>query len=134
MKAYHGTTKENARKICAEGFSPDYFGQNGNHFGDGIYLTTTKKRARVYGSHVVTVEIDDTNIENLTDWYGAYMDACNAEFDKGTPQEEVNSAVGRGYREKYTQAGFAGISLSPPVGTGKEMVIYDTAVIKEVRQ
>lgn len=132
MIAYHGTTKENAKKICEEGFSPDYFGQNGNHFGDGIYLTTTKKRAKVYGSHVVTVEIDDTNIENLTDWYSDYMDACDAEFKKGTPQAEVNSAVGRSYQDKYTRLGFAGISISPPIGTGKELVIYDTKIILDV--
>lgn len=132
MKAYHGTTKENALKICEEGFSSEYFGKNGNHFGDGIYLASTKKRARLYGKVIICVELDESGLFQLDNWYPTYMERCRTEFEKGTPHEAVNSVVGKAYQDEYTHQGYTGILMPPPLGTGSEMVIFDTSIIQEI--
>lgn len=130
MIAYHGTTKENAVNICKDGFSQEHQGINGNHFGDGVYLTTTKKRAKLYGNHIVSVEIDETNLFLLENWYPDYMNACDQAYKNGSPEKAVNTAVGTQYKERYMALGHSGIIMPVLMGTGKEMVVYDPRIIK----
>lgn len=134
MIAYHGTTKANAESICRNGFSSEKEGSNGNHFGNGVYLATTKKRAKAYGKHVVSVEIDDSRLFLLEDWYAPYIESCTATFENGTAEKDVNSVVGEKYKTLYTELGYTGIALPVLLGTGKEMVIYDSTIIKSCWQ
>lgn len=58
MIAYHGTTKENKIKIIEEGFRSDTKIKQGKLYGDAIYFTTSRKRAKDFGSEVIKAEID----------------------------------------------------------------------------
>lgn len=130
MIVYHGTSKENAQKICQDGFSPEFQGTNGSHFGDGVYLTTTKKRAKLYGKTVVSVEIQGGNLATLDNWYQEYQQKCESTYQAGVPEDQVNTIVGNGYKTEFLTAGYAGVVLPVLMGTGKELVIYDAGVIQ----
>lgn len=62
LKLYHGTSKQAAEKILAEGFrlpeeSSDFF------YGRGLYFKKTIRGARMYGAVVLEVEIDVDPVE-----------------------------------------------------------------------
>jgi hypothetical protein len=133
MIAYHGTTKEKVMKIVKEGFSLEFQGENGSHFGKGIYLASTKKRAKAYGNCVLTVEFDESRMARLYGWLKEYTQKCQEVYEAGTPAEQVNTVVGEYYKELYTSKGYTGIIMDSVIGTAKEMVIYDTSVIKNIR-
>ncbi|PLS19291.1 hypothetical protein CVD28_02440 [Bacillus sp. M6-12] len=133
MIVYHGTTKEKAESIRKEGFSLEKQGENGSHFGNGVYLTTTKKRAKVYGKHIVSVEIDDTNLGTLKgDWLKSYQDKCQEVYEAGTPADSVNTVVGEFYKNLYSSQGNNGIILDSIIGTAKEIVVYDMSIIRHI--
>lgn len=132
MIVYHGTTKEKAESIVKNGFLIEKQGENGSHFGNGVYLTTTKKRAKVYGKSIVTVEIDESKLANLSDWLKEYKNKCQEFYEAGTPAEQVNTAVGEHYKKVYTEKGFTGILLDSIIGTAKEVVVYDMSIIQRV--
>ena len=132
MIVYHGTTKENAQSILKEGFSIEKQGENGSHFGKGIYLTTTKKRAKVYGKHVVSVEIDNTKLYLLTNWLKDYKNKCQEVYEAGTSADNVNTVVGEYIKNLYTSQGYTGILMEGLIGKTKEIVIYDALTIKNI--
>lgn len=133
MILYHGTKKENVESILLNGFSIDKQGENGSHFGNGVYLATTKKRARLYGKHVITVEADISNLAYLTAWLKPYKKKCKEIYESGVSESEVNTVVGNFYRELYLSQGFDGIIMDSITGNSKEIVIYDMSVINSIR-
>lgn len=132
MILYHGTTKEKAENIVKGGFSLDFQGENGNHFGRGIYLTTTKKRAKCYGKAVVSVEIQADQIATWENWYTDYMKRCNDTHEQGVPAEKVNEIVGESIRSRYEEEGHTGLLLDALIGNSKEVVVYDHLIIKRI--
>jgi hypothetical protein len=133
MIAYHGTTKEKAENIVKEGFNLKLQGENGNHFGNGVYLATTKKRAKCYGNHVVSVEIDETAMTEVTNWYNSYMAKCKQIHEEfGVQDEKVNEMAGESMKTMYTEQGYTGIIMDSLMGTAKELVVYDLSIIQEI--
>ena len=132
MIVYHGTTKEKAESIVKEGFSPDYQGENGNHFGKGIYLPPTKKRAKCYGKAVVSVEIQSDQLATWENWYEEYMKNCDDVHEQGVPSDKVNETVGESIRSRYVEEGYSGLMLDPLIGSAKETVVYDESIIKNI--
>lgn len=134
MIAYHGTTKEKAESIIKEGFSVEKQGENGSHFGNGVYLATTKKRAKAYGKQVVAVEIDESGLAPISSgWLKEYQSNCEEVYRDGTPADKVNTVVGEMYKEVYSSKGHTGIIMDTIMGRAKEMVIYDISVIQSIR-
>ena len=57
MKLYHGTSRQNAKKIIGKGFripseSSEFF------YGRGLYLKPTSEGAKMYGETVLEVKVD----------------------------------------------------------------------------
>lgn len=132
MIVYHGTTKEKAENIAREGFSSEFQGENGNHFGKGIYFATTKKRARCYGTSVVSVEIRADQLASWSNWYEDYMKSCQDMYEQGIPSEKVNESVGESIRERYVLRGNSGLMIDPLVGNAKEVIVYDETIIERI--
>lgn len=135
MIAYHGTDRESAHSLTVTGFRPELAGKNGSHFGDGLYLTTTKKRAKIYGKVVVSVELHEDYIHSmwvLNNWYGEYMRRCEEEFKSGVPSNEINTYVGQYYKQTCLMEGYKGFILTPVAGSGKEIILYDNSLIRGI--
>lgn len=132
MILYHGTTKEKSENIERIGFSSKYQGENGNHLGAGIYLATTKKRAKCYGNAIVSVQVNPERLVMWDEWYPDYMNRCREAYESGTPTEKVNDVVGESIRLRYMHDGYTGIIISAPMSHAKEVVIYDETVIEKV--
>lgn len=132
MIVYHGTTREKAESIVKEGFSPVFQGENGNHFGKGIYLASTKKRAKCYGKSVVSVEIQPDTLASWENWYNDYMKSCQDTHEQGVPAEKVNETVGEAIRLHHLEQGYSGLMLDSLMGRAKEIVVYDDTIIKRI--
>jgi len=132
MIAHHATSKDNQQSILEQGFIIQKQGQNGSHFGTGIYLASTKSLAKQYGKHIVSVTFDARELYHLTNWLNEYMRKCDEVYAAGTPANDVNTVVGEYYKHMYTAQGYKGLIIDGIVGTSKEIVIYDTNIIQDI--
>ena len=66
---FHGTNKSGLIGILEFGFKP-----NRGLFGEGIYFTSTKDGARIFGDQIVKVEIDHSRIHSIdfSDFFKRY--------------------------------------------------------------
>lgn len=132
---YHGTTKGNAENIAKVGFISEHQGKNGSHFGKGIYLATTKKRAKCYGKVIVSVRVNPSRLKHFDKWekwYPDYMKKCEETYERGTPANKVNEVVGETFRSIMVKEGYSGIMLATPMSRSKEVVVYDEAIIEKI--
>ncbi|WP_103108523.1 hypothetical protein [Brevibacillus reuszeri] len=109
MQWYHGTTLEKLGSILEIGFVPEK-----GVFGKGVYFSSSKEGARIFGTHIIRIAVDDAHILHLT-----YEDL------KEDPIE--NEAWFKRIKRQDCPA----IAMNYTSGEC-ELVIYDMAVIREI--
>lgn len=134
MIVYHGTSKDSAETIALNGFMIQSEQANGRHFGNGVYLATTKKRAKCYGKQVISVEIDESRLAKMTNWLRAYQEKCKSVHEAGVAEKDVNEFVGEWYKNHFLEQGFTGVIMDSIIGATKEIVVYDLSIVQRVWQ
>ncbi|MGG4499081.1 hypothetical protein [Brevibacillus reuszeri] len=109
MQWYHGTSHEKWKSILEIGFIPEE-----GLFGKGVYFSSSKDGAGIFGTHIIRIKVDDTKIDYLR-----YED-FREEFDENeTSLQCIYGVECPALAIKY-------------VSGECELVIYDTSVITEI--
>lgn len=151
MPYYHGTRPDIAEDILAHGFDVNAPRQNDpGDLGWGTYLTDRLRRARAYGSGVLTVEIDESRFARLPNPY--FLDGlaevepetlvervfhrlafANGEMLTVRGSKEVRVTMAKRIAESFLTVGYAGIIAGPYRDGATEVVVFDPSAIVSVR-
>ena len=113
MKLYHGTNLKNKKLILENGFKKGY-----GVLGNAVYLTSDKDFAKRFGTHIITVEVDDKYIINNKEiqhemFYGGFSnieDYCNNRNIKALQDKYFIINNGK-ITKRYTEVGVYDISI-----------------------
>ncbi|WP_240416510.1 hypothetical protein [Paenibacillus periandrae] len=108
MLGYHGTNERQMKKIINSNFKPKK-----GLWGKGVYLTSSKEGAKIFGNAILKVLIDDSMVTHIDFENFRYLDE-------------------RSWSKEVANKGYKAIAVSYKSGE-TEICIFDTEIIKEIQ-
>lgn len=106
---YHGTSEESFNQILKYSFRPSK-----GLLGDGVYLSSSREVAQLFGDHLLRVFVDEVRI--------MYMDF--QECDDGPLDNQI-------WLDDVMRQGYDAVAVKYASGE-TELVIYNTDIIQQI--